>query len=83
LALTIELAERSSTKWEGAHYAKVVCCQPGRFDFGGRLAPDAEPGRLQPVSSPMAAIRRVELGWLSPSIARAIISLCSMAGWQS
>jgi hypothetical protein len=55
-------------------------CQLGRFDFGGQLA---EPGRLQPASSPMAAIRRSRIGLVVPSIAHAIISLWSMADWQN
>ena len=45
--------------------------------------PDAEPGRLQPAGSPMAAIRRSRIGLVVPSIAHAIISLCSMADWQN
>jgi hypothetical protein len=56
-------------------------CQLGRFDFGGQLAPDAEPGRLQSATSPMAAIRRSRIGLVVPSIAHAIISLCSMVAW--
>ena len=47
-----------------------------RFDLGGQPAPDAEPGRLQPASSPIAAIRGCRIGLVSPSIAHATISLC-------
>jgi hypothetical protein len=39
-------------------------CQFSRADFGWRLTQNA--GRLQLASSPMAAIRGTELGWLSP-----------------
>jgi hypothetical protein len=49
----------------------------------GSWLPGAEPGRLQPARSPMAAIRRNRIGLVVPSIAHAVISLCSMAGWQS
>ena len=36
-------------------------------------------GRLQPANSPMAAICRNRIGLVVPSIAHAIISLCSVA----
>ena len=49
----------------------------------GSWLPDAEPGRLQPANSPMAAIRRRRIGLVIPSIVHAIISLCSMVDWQS
>ena len=46
-----------------------VRCQLSRFDSGGQLAPDAESGRLQPASSPMAVTRRSRVGLVVPSIA--------------
>src|SRR5258705_6583447 len=45
--------------------------------------PDADPGRLQLATSLMAAIRRSRIGLVTPSIAHAIIALCSIADWQS
>jgi hypothetical protein len=39
-------------------------------------------GRLQPAGWPISAVG-AELVLVVPSIAHAIISLCSMAGWQS
>jgi hypothetical protein len=48
----------------------------------GSWLPDAEPGRLQPASSPMTC-ESVRIGLAIPSIAHAIVSLCSVVGWQS
>ena len=45
----------------------------------GSWLPDAEPGRLQPASSPMAVIRRSRIRLIVPSIAHATIWLCSVA----
>jgi hypothetical protein len=45
---------------------QTLRCQRSRLDFGRLLAPDAEHGRLQPASSPMAAIRRSRIGLVVP-----------------
>jgi hypothetical protein len=45
----------------------------------GSWLPDAEPGRFQPARSLLAAIRRSRIGLVIPSIAHAMISLCSVA----
>jgi hypothetical protein len=59
------------------------CALPGLVGstLVGSWLPDPEPGRLQPASSPMAASRRSRIGLVVPSIAHAIVSLCSMANW--
>ena len=58
-------------------------CQFSRADFGGQLASNAEHWPTLTGLFAKGCDPRNRIGLVFPSIAHAIISLCSMVNWQS